>query len=345
MDVPLQSPSRPLKLLCGNISIWGPQAEKWLISIATSNDCPDVVGILEHRLTYKALGDLKARLRFAGWYVVGVAVHSGAVSGGKDTNVTGGALIAYRLHLDISPLGNSALASLVGEASSSFGSGFDWTAVQIRVQGLAFVYVAVYFTDSIGFTGANLRKSHSIYLLLQQLGMPFIIMGDFNMEPHAMEDSGWPLMLGADVIAPQGVAATCTSGNLLDYGLVSRGLTNMTSPMFLDTSTPWGRHATVGVKVCSRPLTLKQRTLAKPMRKLAPIASLVEAAAWPNADRAARHCLLPDDYAIPPITGSAHADNVTQASRFQEWACEFDQWLDIVDGTSTAATATFAVLW
>ena len=61
-------------------------------------------------------------------------------------------------------------------------------------------------------------------LALQEVTIPWIVLGDWNALPSELLDNGWAQRLGACVRAPQ--VPTCTSGhgNTIDYLLLSPGL-------------------------------------------------------------------------------------------------------------------------
>ena len=63
-------------------------------------------------------------------------------------------------------------------------------------------------------------------------------MADWNSEPAALLESGWPEKFGAEVIVPDSTSLTCTSGTgrFLDYGLVSLEGRNFVESIVIDDS-------------------------------------------------------------------------------------------------------------
>ena len=116
-------------------------------------------------------------------------------------------------------------------AAGGFGglgrSDLQWSACSVRRGGIDLILVTVYFFDGLGCTGDNLDLMEEVGVFLRGRRGPFLIIGDFNIEPDMLEEHGWPQWLGAAVVRPP-VPFTCTSGQcrVLDYALVSCALAN-----------------------------------------------------------------------------------------------------------------------
>ena len=73
--------------------------------------------------------------------------------------------------------------------------------------------------------GPNLTKFATLGAFLRTSDEPYLIIGDFNMPPGVMIESGWPANVGAQVIVPSNTSYTCNVGSrrMLDYILVGNG--------------------------------------------------------------------------------------------------------------------------
>ena len=94
----------------------------------------------------------------------------------------------------------------------------DWAIVVWNMVGLRFAVGVVYLDDSAGLNKANLAKLHTLGAALAQLRVPFLIYGDWQLEPPELMACGWVQKLGALVLPPAGCQITCTTGRgrLLD---------------------------------------------------------------------------------------------------------------------------------
>ena len=82
-----------------------------------------------------------------------------------------------------------------------------------------------------------------IYLLVHVMNLPFILVGDFNMPPASMQDSGWLSQLKAEILVPN-VCSTLINSvcSLIDYAIVSYQLKSIIAFLEPDFSAPWRPH-------------------------------------------------------------------------------------------------------
>ena len=126
--------------------------------------------------------------------------------------------------------------------------GDQWTAAAVRMKGFDVVLVAVYLEDGIGLAGANIDRLGSLSKFLEQLSVPYIIMGDWNLEPGELEMARWPESVRGRVVQPSGVAFTCRSGKgrMLDYAVVFDRISAHFT-LEADMESPWApRQGLVG---------------------------------------------------------------------------------------------------
>ena len=119
-------------------------------------------------------------------------------------------------------------------------------------------------TCSIGYTGENVDKFAQVATCIRSYKLPFIIIGDWNMEPIELPHV-WLSKLGAQVLTPSGVVGTCTLGkpSMLDYVVHSIELNGLLSlrPDLHGTTRP---HASLVLGIHRRPRTMLATQLVKP---------------------------------------------------------------------------------
>eukprot|EP00972_Heterocapsa_arctica_P000745 105282-Heterocapsa_arctica.AAC.1 len=84
--------------------------------------------------------------------------------------------------------------------------------------------MSVYMKDGIGLTGINLDIMQTIGRFTMLLNTPWVLAGDWNMEPDMIRAAGWLHQLGGEVIAPTEQTCSKGLGNALDYFIVARAL-------------------------------------------------------------------------------------------------------------------------
>ncbi len=98
----------------------------------------------------------------------------------------------------------------------------------------------VYLWTSEGVSARNLAILGALGAAIRGLGVPFIIGGDWNMQPEALELTGWVVRLGARVVAPSDNTFVPTAaagdeeampvqGSKLDYYVVSEAFLPLVS--------------------------------------------------------------------------------------------------------------------
>ena len=106
----------------------------------------------------------------------------------------------------------------------------------------------------LGPQGINLERLAEVATFLTQLSTPFIIAGDFNMEPAELMGTQWAQKLRAQIVFPD-VPFTCTSGEgrVLDYYVVSKGLLPALHSITCCDTTPWRPHLGLSMSIRARP--------------------------------------------------------------------------------------------
>ena len=216
-----------------NISEWGPTAEAFMQ--AHRRESFHVVCLAEHHLSKRKLSSVCQKFPAYGRRVTASTAQA---TGRSSEGTSGGVLIAPRLTLQLGPrwLNNPKIG----------WTGDDWCAVPIRTKGFTYVLVTAYLTHTIGPVGVNSEKLKSIAAMLLFRGLSFIILADWNMTVDQLRASGFLHLVKGEPVLPEGVDATCNSGRLIDYAVVSRDLIPMVSEgngsLTCFDRSPWRTH-------------------------------------------------------------------------------------------------------
>ena len=141
----------------------------------------------------------------------------------------------------------------------------DWTAATLRVQGMTLMSVVCYMDHSTGPGGANAIKLRGIGSLVQRMGLPFVIGGDWNMTCEELQGSGWVRELGATVSLAAAAESTCTSGagRVLDYFVVSYNVSSLIRSNKVVPEAPFKPHTALNLQMHGRPREIQGLVLKK----------------------------------------------------------------------------------
>ena len=151
----------------------------------------------------------------------------------------GGELIAVRSHINSTPVPGEVLQVLQEHAQEPS----RFSARIIRLKHLSVLLVAVYLWCSEGPSERNNEILHMIFILKNILGLPIIVLGDFNMLPQELLDSGWTSKLKVSLVE-SGAATTVSSAadRPIDFGLISNEIHHIFHNAQPILSVPWGPH-------------------------------------------------------------------------------------------------------
>ena len=76
-----------------------------------------------------------------------------------------------------------------------------------------------YLVHGLGLHGVNLEILRAIGIAACNWGGPFLVGGDFNLEPGELISSGWLGLIGAQVVAPSCNTCTIGAGSCIDFFL------------------------------------------------------------------------------------------------------------------------------
>jgi len=239
-----------------NITEQGPKSRDYLSGPEVKGT--HVVGLAEHHIPKKGIREARNWCQQAGWRSAWSPAKS---SGRSEEGTSGGTAVLSKKHLHLSP-------AKIGqeEAASLEHGGEDWTAIIIRLGGISILYIAAYFDCGIGVSGNNIKKMAAIMSFVQLTGLEFILMADFNMCPNILEFSGWAHKMGAEIIVPGNVDATCSTGSMLDYGLVSFKLKEAVLDFGALRGVPWKSHLGLRLRLSATPRSATVRSMQVPRR-------------------------------------------------------------------------------
>ncbi len=253
----LPKPSMGLmEIFASNITMWGPKAEDFLSKL----EAPIWV-VTETHLAGSRFHDLKARMHHKGWdlYPAHATPNSKSLPGvvaleqGSDPGkaTTGGVIVAARRWLGTTALCPATVQGIPGFLEP-VGNNFSF--MSWRTASLTMAVGGIYLEPGIGPRGVNLDRLAEVGTFLAQFAVPFIIAGDFNMEPAELLSTEWAQKLKAQIVYPD-VPFTCTSGEgrVLDYYVVSKGLMPALRSISCSDDTPWRPHLGLTLKLQARP--------------------------------------------------------------------------------------------
>ena len=148
---------------------------------------------------------------------------------------TGGEAIAVLKHLCTAPVLEAVLQSIIDTS----GRHLNFAACTISLHGYDILLITAYLLHSEGMSENNNLIMQQIMLLVHVMNLPFILVGDFNMPPASMQDSGWLTQLKAEILVPN-VCSTLINSvcSLIDYAIVSYQIKSIIAFLEPDFSAP-----------------------------------------------------------------------------------------------------------
>ena len=168
--------------------MWGPKAEELLATTSAPIWVVTEAHLMGHRFH-----DLKARMLRKGWDLYrahatpntksapGAAARELGTDPGKAT--TGGVLVAARRWL-----GTTAMCPITRDGVPGFAGpvGNNCSFMSWRTAGLIISIGGIYLEPGLGPQGGNLESLAEVATFLTQLATPFVLAGDFDMEPSEL---------------------------------------------------------------------------------------------------------------------------------------------------------------
>ena len=144
-------------------------------------------------------------------------------------------------------------------------AGEQWSAAVVRVKNFDIVVVSLYMESGVGLNDTNMRRLEQLAEFLKLITVPFLVLGDWNLEPSELESISWPHYVRARIVVPENIAFTCSKGKgrLLDYAVVSYSLWPYFR-LFPDLSSPWKPHMGLKATIEVGIYTVESRSQVKP---------------------------------------------------------------------------------
>lgn len=118
--------------------------------------------------------------------------------------------------------------------------------------------------ESGALTEEATRRLHRAGLVLEALGIPYIVGADWNVPPPVLEASGWPRRAKVVIIA--GGQPMCATGRELDYYVVSSDLAQAVTHVEVVHDAPWRPHLGVRLTIRRRPREVEILRQRRPLR-------------------------------------------------------------------------------
>ena len=302
-----------------NVTVWGKKAEDFYFGKEESMKGVEIACVAEHHKLAQGWPKVRNTLQQNGWRSVASPAKKSMRS---ETGSEGGTAVMSRSHLHLTPFQDERL----GE------KGNDWSAIMVRLKGVDLLLISVYLTCSIGMTGENLAKVKELMQLCLNANIPFIMIGDWNMDPSKLMTTGWLEVIKAEIMVPSNVDFTCDTRSMLDYAVVSRSIRGAILGLKADLKTPWVPHRGLIMEIMKAPRAALCRTLIKPRRMDSEIGKdkvvMDKSKAWKEAKKDHEDSAAPDGE--PLIDISTTVLQVTKDDA-QELAVQYANWSKLAE--------------
>jgi hypothetical protein len=233
LGFPGEGPKEEYLLYFANITSWSDKAVDYLLHTKDSPPAlSEIICLAEHHLVQDKLKSPRRKIDKAGRYSFVTAATSTGLGGSS-----GGTMVLPRNGLHISKVW-----------SPEGGPMNNWSACMIRGSARDLIVISIYLKDGEGMSHVNLARLSQVHDLIKSTKVPWIILGDFNMNPRVLEQGGLLELVGGTIITANEGALTCTTGKggLLDFAIARKDIAE-TVTVSQDLKAPWSPH--VGLKV------------------------------------------------------------------------------------------------
>ena len=206
-----------------------PNGGKGLVKYLQITGADMVCGQEVKRFGGHPCAQLEQEAKRAGW---AMAVQPCGV--GKQGCPSAGTAVAVRSHL-----GMAKVPGLVMEGGLEGRLSIEWVGSIVR--GGVFVG-SIYLHSGEGMSVGNVRLLEGAAKLLMNLPGPWVVAGDFQVDPAELVRSGFPRLAKGVVVAPN--TATC-GNNTIDYFVVSENLVGAVHSVTTLAESPFDPHSPV----------------------------------------------------------------------------------------------------
>ena len=119
----------------------------------------------------------------------------------------------------------------------------------------------MYLDKGIGPTGRNLIKLAELQTFLLKTSRHFVILADWNFEPHQLAELDWLSSIQGEIIMLSELQITCSSGSgrMLDFAVISKGFVPIVRGFRGDLTTPWKPHTSICLDIAAKPRSVMAR--------------------------------------------------------------------------------------
>ena len=128
----------------------------------------------------------------------------------------GGECLAIRSHIHSTPVPIHVLEMI----QEFFNAQLRFAARILHIRKSQIIIITVYLWASEKFSERNIVILRSILMLIKYLGIPWILLGDFNIKFEEFCESDWPTLFKGDMLHPNMKSSTSMSlDRVIDYGM------------------------------------------------------------------------------------------------------------------------------
>jgi hypothetical protein len=243
-----------------NITRWNTRAVEYMAVKDAPMGSAHLVCVAETHLRGPRLTQEIKTMYKAGWRAAVVpsvetpnAQHSGPGHGGV-------AIFAQK-RLHVRPLTSKDKEAIQEDGSK--GVQTQWTATELRLQGVDLIVICIYLAPEYGLSGSNWATLSEAADFLHEHGKPFIMVGDFNNTVEELQPTGLDKYLGAVWRRPKGQVPG--DHRPIDLVLATASLaTHLVIDW--DVTSPWAQpHTGFTIRLPRRLLTMQMRVLESPL--------------------------------------------------------------------------------
>jgi len=220
-------------LVTANTTAWS-SAQALIGFLADSDVKPDMMCLQETRLE-----TAEANSAAAAWAAKqGLRLDFGAAlsTGPGPLQNSGGTASGVKAHVGSAPVPISGVHA--SRATDTHMEGLIKGGVTV---------VSIYLHDGMGLLAENLEILQRLGQFLVQRSEPYIVAGDWNVQPEEMQAARWAEMVGGQLVTPDRTTCTSGKGSTLDWLVVSQELANFVDSVKVLVSAPTSPHSPVAV--------------------------------------------------------------------------------------------------
>ena len=220
------------KIYFANITRWT-KMRGYLEEESNPLSCCDAICINEHHLRGSALVSEIKMMHKLGWLTAAEAAVANPAAPDAGPG-HGGVAVFVKKNLHVRPLRPQSKQEIQQEEHR--GVPTQWTAATVRLLETALIICTVYLAPGLGFTGTNWAILSEVANYVRGMGLPYLILGDFNAEICDLLPLGLHSYLGGEWRQPRGEVPG--GHRAIDLALISHTLSPCIAVQW-DREGPW----------------------------------------------------------------------------------------------------------